>query len=57
MVTWLHCFWACGEARDHDREHKVEQRHSSHGIQKEDRGRVEGQAVPFKGIPSTTHIL
>jgi hypothetical protein len=31
MITWFHCFWACGEAERHGGECVVEQSYLPHG--------------------------
>lgn len=41
MVTWLHCFWACGKAEPHGREHEVEQSCSLNGDPEAERERKE----------------
>jgi hypothetical protein len=64
MVTWLHCFWAYGEAEHCGGEGMVEQSYSLHGGLEEEKERERererrslGQNILFKGMSPVTYFL
>jgi hypothetical protein len=52
MVTWFHYFWVCGEAEYHGGKGKV-----SHFVAERERGKGQGQNIPFKDTFPETWFL
>jgi hypothetical protein len=57
MVTWFHCFWACGEAEHHGGEQVGEQSWSPHGEWEAGRD-LEGPGTRYvlQGHTLVTHL-